>query len=197
MKSPLQTLCSSACWACSAFLLWGCANTQNDWAEVTSVRKGAASTPSVKPALPPQSEPSPMVFSERSPSDRSASHEHDVVLMAMAMLDRNYTYGGKRLHTGFDCSGFVSFVYKEAAKRSLQGSASDQARQTQPITNGAQRPGDLVFFNTTGQPNSHVGIYVGNGRFVHAENERTGIKSSRLDQGYWSDRFEGFRRAGQ
>lgn len=193
MKSHLRISCLLAL---SVLTLWGCANTQSNLAEVTSVRHATKSESTAKPSSARAlAEPASLQALKEAPSANPADPHHDVVLMAMSMLDRNYTYGGKRLHTGFDCSGFVSFVYKEAAQRRLEGSASDQARQTQSIPRGSQRPGDLVFFNTTGFSNSHVGIYVGDGRFVHAENERTGIKSSRLDQSYWATRFEGFRRA--
>jgi len=118
---------------------------------------------------------------------------HDVVLQALAMLDRNYTYGGKRLHTGFDCSGLVSFVYRESAGLRLGGSSADLARLARPITRPEVQPGDLVFFNTLGPAFSHVGIYVGEDRFVHAENEKTGVKTSTLRSRYWAQRFEGFR----
>ena len=117
----------------------------------------------------------------------------DIVMQAMAMLDRGYAYGGKKLHTGFDCSGLVSFVYKESAGISLKGSAVQMAHATQPITAEQAHPGDLVFFNTLGSSFSHVGIYIGSGKFIHAANEKTGVTSERLSHGYWSKRFEGYR----
>jgi cell wall-associated NlpC family hydrolase len=123
----------------------------------------------------------------------SQDKRQDVVIQSMAMLDRNYTYGGKKLHTGFDCSGLVSFVYKQSAGVALQGSAADMAKRTRPIDAQSAQPGDLVFFNTLGTPNSHVGIYIGSGKFIHAANERTGVRQERLDNNYWSKRFEGFR----
>ena len=123
----------------------------------------------------------------------SQDKRQDVVIQSMAMLDRNYTYGGKKLHSGFDCSGLVSFVYKQSAGVNLQGSAADMAKRTQAIDAQSAQPGDLVFFNTLGTPNSHVGIYIGSGKFIHAANERTGVRQERLDNSYWSKRFEGFR----
>ena len=117
----------------------------------------------------------------------------DIVIQAIAMLDRGYTYGGKKLHTGFDCSGLVAFVYKESAGIPLKGSAAQMAEVTQPIEPAKAHPGDLVFFNTLGSPFSHVGIYIGSGKFVHAANARTGVKTERLDHAYWSKRFEGYR----
>ena len=99
----------------------------------------------------------------------------DIVMQAMAMLDRGYTYGGKKLHTGFDCSGLVTFVYKESAGIALKGSAAQMAQATKSIDASQAHPGDLVFFNTLGASFSHVGIYIGSGKFVHAANEKTGV----------------------
>ena len=123
----------------------------------------------------------------------SQDKRQDVVIQSMAMLDRNYTYGGKKLHTGFDCSGLVTFVYQESAGIALKGSAAQMAQATQPIDATQANPGDLVFFNTLGTSFSHVGIYIGAGKFVHAANERTGVRTERLSSGYWSKRFEGYR----
>ena len=128
-------------------------------------------------------------------SDQEASKRQDIVMQAMAMLDRGYTYGGKKLHTGFDCSGLVSFVYKESAGMSVRGSAETMARNTRVVDASQARPGDLVFFNTLGHSASHVGIYIGSGKFIHAANEKTGVKLERLDTPYWKQAFEGYRSA--
>jgi len=122
-----------------------------------------------------------------------SSKRQDVVMHAMAMLDRNYVYSGKKLHTGFDCSGLVSFVYKESAGFELHGSAFEIANMTRPIAPETASPGDLVFFNTLGSPSSHVGIYIGSGKFIHAANERTGVRIDQLSADYWSKRLEGYR----
>ncbi len=123
----------------------------------------------------------------------SPAKRQDIVMQAMAMLDRGYTYGGKKLHTGFDCSGLVSFVYKESAGIPLKGSAAQMAEAAKPIEPAQAHPGDLVFFNTLGSAFSHVGIYIGSGKFIHAANEKTGVRSERLAHAYWSKRFEGYR----
>lgn len=135
------------------------------------------------------------IATQQQPSSKALSSQsrHDVVLQAMAMLDRNYSFGGKKLHTGFDCSGLVSFVYKESAGIRITGSAADMARQTRPIEATQAAPGDLVFFNTLGSAFSHVGIYIGDEKFIHAENEKTGVKTSNMSSRYWARRFEGFR----
>ena len=128
-----------------------------------------------------------------APQTPLSSKRQDVVMQAMAMLDRNYVYNGKKLHTGFDCSGLVSFVYKESAGVELRGSAADIASKTRPVPANAAVPGDLVFFNTLGAPNSHVGIYIGSGKFIHAANERTGVRIDQLTADYWAKRLEGYR----
>ena len=150
---------------------------------VTLAGCGSLLRPSTPTASPVAAAPQPL----------SQQNRQDVVLQAMAMLDRNYSYGGKKLHTGFDCSGFVSFVYKESARLRLSGSAADLAKQTRAIDKTQAQPGDLVFFNTLGSAFSHVGIYIGDDKFIHAENERTGVKTSNMSSRYWAQRFEGFR----
>ncbi len=133
----------------------------------------------------------PLSTSQSYPNN--PAKRQDIVMQAMAMLDRGYTYGGKKLHTGFDCSGLVTFVYRESAGISLKGSAAQMASATRSIDASQAHPGDLVFFNTLGPSFSHVGIYIGEGKFVHAANERTGVKTERLNNGYWSKHFEGYR----
>ncbi len=139
------------------------------------------------------------VDKKNAPSSTSSSYPNnpakrqDIVMQAVAMLDRGYTYGGKKLHTGFDCSGLVTFVYRESAGIALKGSAAQMAQTTRAIDASQAHPGDLVFFNTLGPSFSHVGIYIGEGKFVHAANERTGVKTERLSHAYWSKRFEGYR----
>ena len=136
----------------------------------------------------------PTAMSSVTPSyPNHPAKRQDIVMQAMAMLDRGYTYGGKKLHTGFDCSGLVTFVYKESAGIAFKGSAAQIAEAARPIDASQAHPGDLVFFNTLGSSFSHVGIYIGDGKFVHAANERTGVKTERLSNGYWSKRFEGYR----
>jgi cell wall-associated NlpC family hydrolase len=167
MKVPMQAIAKRHFLAlCFTPLLFACS---------TSSRKASSTAPTS------QSYPN-------NPAKRQ-----DIVIQAIAMLDRGYTYGGKKLHTGFDCSGLVSFVYKESAGIPLKGSAAQMAEVARPIEPAQAHPGDLVFFNTLGSAFSHVGIYIGAGKFVHAANERTGVKTERLDNAYWSKRFEGYR----
>jgi cell wall-associated NlpC family hydrolase len=115
---------------------------------------------------------------------------NDLALVAMGLLDTRYTSGGRGPATGFDCSGLVAHVYKEGAGMAVKGSAADLGRQSRPIDPAQLQPGDLVFFNTLGSRHSHVGVYVGDGRFVHASNPRTGVRIDSLSNRYYAQRFE-------
>jgi cell wall-associated NlpC family hydrolase len=120
-----------------------------------------------------------------------ASTRNDVALYAMSLLDTRYAWGGRGPAMGFDCSGLVAHVYKEAAGMKLRGSSADLGRLSRPVDTARLQAGDLVFFNTLGARHSHVGVYVGDGRFVHASNERTGVRIDHLNNRYYAKRFEG------
>lgn len=116
---------------------------------------------------------------------------NDLALFALSLLDTRYTWGGRGPATGFDCSGLVSHVYKEATGLPVKGSSAELGQKSRPIDRTRLQPGDLVFFNTLGARHSHVGIYVGDGRFVHASNPRTGVRVDQLSNRYYAQRFEG------
>ena len=137
----------------------------------------------------PPRQPSPAA--RRPPeSDRQAAR-NDIALYALSLLDTAYAWGGRGPARGFDCSGLVSHVFEEAAGLRVRGSAASIGRMSRPIEREQLRPGDLVFFNTLGERHSHVGVYVGDGRFVHASNPRTGVRVDRLNNRYYAQRFEG------
>ncbi len=117
-------------------------------------------------------------------SEQSTRLGQDVALYALSMLDRDYRWGGRAPATGFDCSGLVTHVYREGAGIELRGNAATLSRLSRPIEISTLQAGDLLFFNTLGPPSSHVGVYVGNGRFVHAANERSGVRMDRLSDRY-------------
>ena len=121
---------------------------------------------------------------------KSAQAGSDIALFALSLLDMPYVSGGRGPATGFDCSGLVSHVYLQGAGIRLQGSAASMAKTMRPVSATELVAGDLVFFNTLGYSFSHVGIYVGDGRFVHASNPRTGVRTDRLDSKYYAARFE-------
>ncbi len=109
----------------------------------------------------------------------------------MGLLDTRYRWGGRGPATGFDCSGLVSHVFQQAAGVRVKGSSAELGQKVRPVPTEALLPGDLVFFNTLGARHSHVGVYVGDGRFVHASNPRTGVRMDQLSNRYYAQRFEG------
>lgn len=132
------------------------------------------------------------------PAGTSASNDtaydpkrNDLAVFALSLLDTRYAWGGRGPATGFDCSGLVSHVYREAAGLPVKGSSAELGQKSRPIERARLQPGDLVFFNTLGARHSHVGIYVGDGRFVHASNPRTGVRVDQLSNRYYAQRFEG------
>lgn len=117
------------------------------------------------------------------------------LLKAFSLLGTPYKLGGNNPEKGIDCSGFVKHVYKESAGVSLPRTAREMSREGAPVAKEELQPGDLVFFNTRKRANSHVGIYAGNGEFVHASSSKTKqVTVSRMDQSYWANRYNGARR---
>jgi cell wall-associated NlpC family hydrolase len=140
--------------------------------------------------------PAPADETEATPGiSDSMKAKAQPLLKALSMLGTPYKFGGNNPEKGIDCSGFVKHVYKESAGVSLPRSARDMSKQGEQVAKSELKPGDLVFFNTRKQPNSHVGIYKGDGEFVHASSSRTKeVTISRMDQKYWANRFNGARR---
>ncbi len=116
---------------------------------------------------------------------------NDLALFALSLLDTPYKWGGRGPATGFDCSGLVAYVYREGGGIHIQGTSAELGRKSKLINRSAILPGDLVFFNTLNARHSHVGVYVGGGRFVHAPNPRTRVRVDHLSNSYYAQRFEG------
>jgi cell wall-associated NlpC family hydrolase len=121
----------------------------------------------------------------------------EVVLAAMAYLDTPYRLGGDNHAQGFDCSGFTRHVYAGTLGLTLPRRAEDQAaaRALRDVDRGELAPGDLVFFNTLRHAYSHVGIYLGDGRFIHAPRTGASIRVEDMRSRYWTTRYDGARRA--
>jgi len=118
----------------------------------------------------------------------------EVVLSALSLIGVPYRWGGSTPHEGLDCSGLVQWVYRGSANLILPRRSEEMMSQGQPIAVQSLRAGDLVFFNTMQRPGSHVGIYIGQGRFVHAPNSRGVVRIESIEQSYWASRFDGARR---
>jgi cell wall-associated NlpC family hydrolase len=118
----------------------------------------------------------------------------ELVMNSMAFLGVPYKRGGTEADIGFDCSGFVRAIYQQTAGLLLPRQASEQAAATQKIDKHELQPGDLVFFNTMRRTFSHVGIYVGNGKFIHAPKPGAEVRVEDMGLSYWAKRFDGARR---
>lgn len=118
----------------------------------------------------------------------------ELVTTAMGFLGVPYRYGGTSADTGFDCSGLVKTVYKDTLGLVLPRVAAQQAASTEKVARNDLKPGDLVFFNTMRRAFSHVGIYIGDGKFVHAPRTGAQVRIESLSGSYWKKRFTGARR---
>lgn len=118
----------------------------------------------------------------------------DLVSTAIGFLGIPYLRGGNSAETGFDCSGFVRAIYKDTIGLILPRSADQQANATQKIDKSELKPGDLVFFNTLKRSFSHVGIYLGDNKFIHSPRSGTSVRIEDMRIPYWNVRFDGARR---
>jgi cell wall-associated NlpC family hydrolase len=119
---------------------------------------------------------------------------NDLAIYALSMAETPYQYGGNSPETGFDCSGFVYHVFQKSLGLKLPRTSEQISRVGKPLDAYQLQPGDLVFFNTLRQPFSHVGIYVGERRFVHAPKTGKAIAIADMRDKYWSTRYDGARR---
>jgi len=124
-----------------------------------------------------------------------ATPSDDIPLYAVSLVGSPYRPGGTSPETGLDCSGFVGHVFKQTTGVLLPRDSRAISESAQPLAQAELQPGDLVFFNTLNRAFSHVGIYLGDDRFVHAASSRTGaVMVSNLGDRYWRERFDGARR---
>ena len=122
------------------------------------------------------------------------SKASELVFNAMGFLGVPYKWGGNSAETGFDCSGFVRSMYQQTIGLLLPRKAEQQAAATEQIAKTDLQPGDLVFFNTMRRAFSHVGIYIGNGKFIHAPRAGSEVRVDSMARSYWQNRFDGARR---
>ena len=123
-----------------------------------------------------------------------ADRTGQLLTTAMGMIGVPYRRGGSSAETGFDCSGFVRAIYQKTAGLTLPRRSNEQAAATQKIQKQELQPGDLVFFNTMRRAFSHVGIYVGDGKFIHSPRTGEKVRVDSMESSYWAKRFNGARR---
>ncbi|HEV2681664.1 MAG TPA: C40 family peptidase [Rhodanobacter sp.] len=136
-------------------------------------------------------EPSAVADGNESATDLRKS----LIAMAMKMRDIRYVRGGHDPSTGFDCSGFVRYVFAHAIGLQLPNNSASQFLAGLKVKRSDMKPGDLVFFRTHGKQRiSHVGIYISEGRFIHSPASGKSVEISSLDEVYWAKRFAGAKR---
>ena len=113
---------------------------------------------------------------------------------AQSLVGTRYKYGGNSPDTGFDCSGFVNHVFRHTLSIKLPRSSYDISHIGQAISTGNLRVGDLVFFNTLQRKFSHVGIYLGSDRFIHAPSSGGKVRTENMREAYWKKHYDGARR---
>ncbi|HEU5430284.1 MAG TPA: C40 family peptidase [Thermomicrobiales bacterium] len=114
---------------------------------------------------------------------------------AMRYKGDRYVSGGSSPKQGFDCSGLTWYVFQKVANRDIGRTVKAQWRQGRNVKKGKWKPGDLVFFKNTAENGlSHVGIFIGGGKFVHAENEKTGVVVTPINSSYYTQHYAGARR---
>ena len=118
----------------------------------------------------------------------------EVLVNALSLTGVRYKYGGKSPESGFDCSGFVRYVYQQAGNLTLPHGARAISQLGKTIPKSELEPGDLVFFNTLRSTFSHVGIYLGNNRFIHSPSSGGGVRVEDMQDNYWQKRFNGAQR---
>lgn len=145
---------------------------------------------------PPLATPQP-IPPEQLPAQAQATGFSPIRILidfANGLRDIRYKRGGRSPATGFDCSGFVRYVFQQGIGADLPNTSVAQYHSGQTVTRDDLRSGDLVFFRTRGKRISHVGIYVGGGNFIHAPSAGKTVSVSSLSGHYWSRRFAGARR---
>ncbi|MDY0072843.1 MAG: C40 family peptidase [Thauera sp.] len=131
---------------------------------------------------------------EEEGGEETLSASEYLVQHALGYLGVRYRFGGTSPKTGLDCSGLVLNVFRNALDVELPRTAGEMSRLGEKIARHDLKPGDLVFFNTMRRAFSHVGIYLGEGEFVHAPSTGGKVKIEKLASSYWAKRFNGARR---
>lgn len=159
---------------------------------------GGSSSKSAKPARASSTDRTTKTPTDQSteadPGPDPAQPAQQLLLQAMSLIGVKYKWGGKTPESGLDCSGFVRYVFQNSLNITLPHNALAMSQAGQDVDKSELKPGDLVFFNTLRRRFSHVGIYLGDNRFVHAPRTGRDIEVANMSQSYWTSRFDGARR---
>lgn len=129
-------------------------------------------------------------ISQSKPAEKAS----ELIMYALSLIGVNYKFGGTSPSTGLDCSGYVKHVFSQVEGMSLPHNALAISRLGKKVTPDELQPGDLVFYKTLRRTFSHVGIYLGDNRFVHAPSNGGGVEIVDMKESYWAKRFNGARR---
>lgn len=185
----------------SALFLVGCASTQNNTQQNAGL-DDLLDELRTQYTYQTQSDPLGAYLANRGLTDRSFSHAradlgrgtHSMASQALDLLGVKYTFGGEDPTKGFDCSGLVGYVAEQSLGLKLPRSSAELAKMGNSVSKEELKQGDLVFFNTRGARYSHVGIYIGNNKFVHAPRTGAVVRIEDMGVSYWAQRFTGARR---
>ncbi len=146
----------------------------------------------------PLSAPAPRTAFDRRSTDEVAPHPQvaELLVSAIGLVGVPYRLGGNDMENGFDCSGFTRHLFQAHLGVALPRRSHEQAGAARfvDVPGFELQPGDLVFFNTLRRANSHVGIYIGDGRFIHAPRTGAVVRLEPMRSSYWLQRFDGARR---
>ncbi|MDB5774296.1 MAG: cell wall hydrolase [Herbaspirillum sp.] len=146
------------------------------------------------PLQAPQSKTQKALTRLHDMTDRVTSRASDLAVEAMSMIGIKYRYGGNSPDKGLDCSGLVQYVYKVALGTQLPRTSAEISRVGEKVDKHDLKPGDLVFYNTLRRGFSHVGIYLGDSKFIHSPSTGGEVRIESMDIAYWKKRFNGARR---
>lgn len=118
----------------------------------------------------------------------------ELTMRAMGLIGIDYKYGGTAPESGLDCSGLVRYVFKEVSGTELPRTSEEISRVGEHVETQNLQPGDLVFYNTLRRAFSHVGVYLGDNKFIHAPSQGGQVRIESMDVSYWKKRFNGARR---
>lgn len=141
--------------------------------------------------------PQPVLGLARQAQNKASELASELVVSAMNFLGVPYKMGGNSPDSGFDCSGFTRHVFENSVGLLLPRRSSEQAvsPDLEPVKQSELKPGDLVFFNTLRRTFSHVGIYIGDHKFIHSPRAGSSVRVEDMRVTYWQQRFDGARRA--
>lgn len=189
----VSTLCHGAKYLllASVLTLAGCATNANDQTALTNPFHAERD----RFLSHTQSDPLGAYLATRDyPSTPVPASTRTLATTALGFLGIKYRYGGEAPNTGFDCSGLVAYAAEKSLGLKLPRRSAEIAREGESVRRSELRKGDLVFFNTRGHRNSHVGIYLGNKKFVHAPRTGSVVRVESMDVAYWKKRYNGARR---